>query len=81
MNDAHAGIFEGAVADSGDFTSELRILDLRHPAKPCVRHLRLQGPDGNPIARPKALAQVTVAGALADLIFDDAKPNFSLSLT
>jgi len=33
MNDPHPGIFDGPVADGGDFASELRILDLRHTTK------------------------------------------------
>src|SRR5262245_27824446 len=42
-------------------------------AKPRLRRFRLQVSDRDPITRPQPLAQIAVASALADLIFDDAQ--------
>src|SRR6478735_1052184 len=73
VDDPHAGIFERPVADGGNLAPELRVLDLRHAAELWLRPLGFQVSDGDPVAGPQALAQVTVAGALADLIFHDAE--------
>src|SRR3954465_387808 len=73
VDDPYAGIFERPVADGGNLAPELRVLDLRHAAELWLRRLGFQVSDGDPVAGPQALAQVTVAGALADLIFHDAE--------
>src|SRR3954452_6358531 len=67
VNDPHPGIFDRPVADGGNLAPELRVLDLRYAAELWLRSL------GDPVAGPQALAQITVAGALADLIFHDAE--------
>jgi hypothetical protein len=67
VDDPHAGIFERPVADGGHLAPELRVLDLRHAAELWLRPLGFQVSDGDPVAGPQAFAQVTVAGALADL--------------
>src|SRR5262245_49673575 len=73
MNDPHPGIFGRSVADGRSFAAELRMLEPRNAAKLRLRRLRLQVSDRDPISRPKPLSQIAVAGALADLIFDDAQ--------
>src|SRR5262245_6192 len=42
-------------------------------AKPRLRRFRLTLSNRDPITRPQPLAQIAVASALADLIFDDAQ--------
>src|SRR5215218_5028279 len=73
VDNSHAGIFQRPIADCGNLAPELRVLDLRDAAELRLRPLGFQISDGDPVAGPQALAQVTVAGALADLIFHDAE--------
>src|SRR3954468_21313569 len=72
VDDPHAGIFERPVADGGNLAPKLRVLELRHAAELGLRPLGFQISDGDPVGGPQPLAQVTVAGALADLILHDA---------
>src|SRR5262245_25998719 len=73
MNDPHPGVFGRSVADGRGFAAELRMLEPRNAAKRRPGRLRLQVSDRDPITHPQPLAQIAVAGALADLIFDDAQ--------
>src|SRR5262249_52036860 len=73
MNDPHPGIFGRSVADGRGLATELRMLKPRNAVKPRLRRLRLEVSDRDPITRPQPLAQIAVAGALADLIFDNAQ--------
>src|SRR5262245_22774940 len=73
MNDPHPGVFGRSVADGRGFAAELGMLEPRNAAKRRPRRLRLQVSDRDPISRRQPLAQIAMAGALADLIFDDAQ--------
>jgi hypothetical protein len=73
MHDARIDVIRDSVAERRFFVAEFRILDCGHDAELGLIGLRLGVGNGDPIARQKPVAQIAMAGAFVDLIFDDAE--------
>ena len=68
MHDANVNVVGGAVTDGGWPSAKFCIFDGRQDRKALV-----QKSDSDPIAVPKPIPQISMPGAVADLVFHDAQ--------
>jgi hypothetical protein len=68
MHDANVDVIGDAIAYRGWPSAKFCIFDGRQDSEPLVEKA-----DGDPIAVPEPIPKISMPGAMADLVFDDAQ--------